>query len=120
MLYAKIAALLAALALGFTAGWKVQGWRCEANEAEAAEQARELRAQQARQADAAAATFEQTREQQRAEIQTITRTVEKMVERPIYKNICLDDDGLKQLSSAAFGPVTTDLHKTFQRQESEK
>lgn len=35
---------------------------------------------------------------------TITRTVDKYIDRPIYRNECLDDDGLRDANRALGGP----------------
>lgn len=45
------------------------------------------------------ADYEKLRSEQRAKVETITRTVQKIVERPIYLNRCIDDDGLQQINS---------------------
>lgn len=100
MIYTHAAAALAALVLGFAGAWQVQAWRYEANAAEAAEQAREQRVQQARQADAAAASHEQFKADQAAQVQVITREVERVVEKPVYRNVCIDADGLRIISQA--------------------
>lgn len=34
---------------------------------------------------------------------TITRTVDKIVERPVYRNVCLDDDGVLAANAALAG-----------------
>lgn len=45
------------------------------------------------------ADYEKLRSEQRAKVETVTRTVQKIVERPIYLNRCIDDDGLQQINS---------------------
>lgn len=97
---ARLVIALLILLAGFTAGWRVQAWRAAANAAEAAEQARELAAQQRRSADAAAATYEARRAAQAAQQQIITREVERVVEKPVYRNVCLDADGLRLIGQA--------------------
>jgi hypothetical protein len=97
---AALAALAVGLLLGFGAGWKVQAWRWAAADAQALEDARELRAQRERAADHAAEQHEQAKAQLDAQIQVITREVEHVVERPVYRNVCVDADGLRQLAQA--------------------
>ena len=45
------------------------------------------------------ADYEKLRSEQRAKVETVTRTVQKIVERPIYKSVCIDDDGLSEINS---------------------
>ncbi|WP_312057535.1 hypothetical protein [Acinetobacter courvalinii] len=45
------------------------------------------------------ADYEKIRSEQRTKVETVTRTVQKIVERPIYLNRCIDDDGLQQINS---------------------
>lgn len=94
------ATLLAGVALGGWAGWQVQDWRHARQDAQRTErQARDtLLAIERGQQAADTYTTEQTHaEPARKEI---VRTVEKIVTRPVYRNVCLDDDGLHQLRTA--------------------
>lgn len=45
------------------------------------------------------ADYEKLRSEQRAKVETVIRTVQKIVERPIYLNRCIDDDGLQQINN---------------------
>lgn len=45
------------------------------------------------------ADYEKLRSEQRTKVETVTRTVQKIVERPIYLNRCIDDGGLQQINS---------------------
>ncbi|EXB27571.1 hypothetical protein J537_0581 [Acinetobacter baumannii 1437282] len=45
------------------------------------------------------ADYEKLRSEQRTKVETVTRTVQKIVDRPIYLNRCIDDDGLQQINS---------------------
>lgn len=99
------AAAVLALGLGFTAGWQVQGWRQDSIRAEQADQARELRAQRERAADHAAEQHEQVRADLDAQFRVITREVERVVEKPVYRNVCLDADGLRALADAVGQPA---------------
>ncbi len=45
------------------------------------------------------ADYEKLRSEQRAKVETVTRKVQKIVERPIYLNRCIDDDGLSEINS---------------------
>lgn len=92
---------------GAGSAWWIQGLRSDSNELErqqaVVEQARknELRSY------SGAATFEV----ERAKIQTkfikITEEVERVVQKPVYRNVCLDDDGLRLISDAIDNKPTT-------------
>ena len=43
--------------------------------------------------------YEKTKESERVKTETITRTVQKIIERPVYINTCFDDDGVQQINS---------------------
>ncbi|OEY95969.1 hypothetical protein BJD20_12730 [Acinetobacter proteolyticus] len=45
------------------------------------------------------ADYEKLRSEQRTKVETVTRTVQKIVERPVYFNRCIDDDGVQQINS---------------------
>ncbi len=95
------AALLVGLALGGAGAWTVQGWRWRAADAERMELEREARLALERRADAAAQQLEQAREGIRAQQRVITREVERVVESPVYRDVCLDADGLQLVAKAA-------------------
>ncbi|TSH74869.1 hypothetical protein E2K73_07610 [Acinetobacter sp. RF15A] len=43
--------------------------------------------------------YEATKSEQRVQVETVTREVQKIIDRPVYLNHCFDDDGLQQLNS---------------------
>ncbi|MFW1737464.1 MULTISPECIES: hypothetical protein [unclassified Acinetobacter] len=45
------------------------------------------------------ADYEQLKSEQRVKVETVTREVQKIIERPIYNNVCIDDDGLRIINS---------------------
>lgn len=94
---------IAILVMSFGAGWTVQGWRRDAADKERAEAAQELQRENRRGANTASSGHEKDREAIRTEFITITETVEKIVEKPVYRNVCFDDDGMRALR-AAIGP----------------
>ena len=51
-------------------------------------------------AQKASEDYEQTKEAERVKTETITRTVQKIVDRPVYINTCLDDDGVRLINEA--------------------
>lgn len=44
------------------------------------------------------AAYEQVKAEQSTKVETITREVQKIVERPIYKSSCVDDAGVQQIN----------------------
>lgn len=45
------------------------------------------------------ADYEQLKSEQRVITETKIREVQKIVERPVYNNVCIDDDGLRIINS---------------------
>ena len=45
------------------------------------------------------ADYEKAKSEQRVQVETVTREVQKIVERPVYLNSCFDIDGVQQLNS---------------------
>ncbi len=97
-LYTYAATALVAFALGGAGAWKVQSWRMTALEKDRIEAAAEQRRNNERAANAAAAGFETDKDANEQRTRTIIRTVEKIVERPVYRAVCVDADGLRVLN----------------------
>jgi hypothetical protein len=98
--YVIVGAVLAAGIGGAAGAWKVQDWRYKAAETERKEHEQETQRLRARVADKASESHEQAKVQIKTEFQTIYRDVEHVIEKPIYRNVCFDDDGMRQLSLA--------------------
>ncbi len=45
------------------------------------------------------ADYEKAKSEQRIKVETITREVQKIIDRPVYQQFCFDDDGMQQLNS---------------------
>ena len=43
--------------------------------------------------------YEQTKETERVKTETITREVQKIIDRPVYQQHCFDDDGVSAINS---------------------
>jgi len=100
-LQAMAIALIVTLAAGFAAGWKVQGWRWAASDRDAIEMARVREEQLRAEVDKASAGHEADRAKLRTEFRTIFQEVERVVEKPVYRDReCLDDAGLGVLRNA--------------------
>ncbi|MCH7394170.1 hypothetical protein MMP66_07735 [Acinetobacter dispersus] len=50
-------------------------------------------------ANKASADYEKLRSEQRTKVETVTREVQKIVERPLYQRDCFDSDGLSEINS---------------------
>lgn len=104
MIYTHLAAALLSLVLGFSAAWKVQGWRWAAAEKARIEADAEALAARSRSADKAAEAHEKDKAADRVEFRTIIQEVERVVEKPIYRDReCLDADGLRVIRAAIAG-----------------
>lgn len=99
MIYSHAAAALLGAALAAAGAWQVQGWRYEAREAERLEQQAELRRNREKAAGMASTGFESDRSRNEARRQATAEVLEKIVERPVYLQQCLDDDGLRELNA---------------------
>lgn len=95
-----VAALLVGLSIGAAGAWQVQAWRRDA--AELQRQRTEARddARRAEHADSAATTYETQRAAGQAAARVIVREVERVVEAPVYRDVCLDDAGLQLVARA--------------------
>jgi len=98
--YVYVAIALAAAIASGTAVWNVQNWRFDSQRLAAAEQVREVEKFRRQAANKGATAHEADKVRIRTEFVPITKEVEKIVERPVYKNICLDADGLAVLQQA--------------------
>lgn len=84
-------------------GWTTRGWfendaRLKEQRAAALEQFR-----RAEVAGRAGADHESVRAQLDDEGRTINEGVNRVVEKPVYRDVCLDDDGMRELTAAITG-----------------
>lgn len=98
---------VAVLAVAFLAGWQVNGWRMSAAQA-AAEEARQAMIDAYREEEAkAAAVLEKRLKELRANEKVIERERVQVVDRPVYSNECLDNDGVQLVERARKGQSDT-------------
>ncbi len=45
------------------------------------------------------ADYEKAKSEQRIKVETITREVQKIIDRPVYQQFCFDDDGVSAINS---------------------
>lgn len=58
---------------------------------------------QAEQMNVISADLERARHEKQIVYRTLTKRVEKVAERDVYRNVCLDDDGVRLVNSALAG-----------------
>lgn len=97
-IYAAVAIGAAAAVAGGT--WKVQDWRYGAKETARLEAEAEHRRMDAKRIDTAAAGHEGDKREIIVQWKTITKEVDRVVEKPVYRDMCFDDDGMRVLREA--------------------
>lgn len=104
LLYGLLAlAILAALGM---IGRSIYNAGAESVRLEWAEANTKQRDAEAKQGNQAAEKKEQGDAKAKVVYRTITQTVDKIVDRPVYRNVCLDDDGLRSANAALVGAIT--------------
>ena len=102
----------ATLLIGAAAGAWGAHWVTSAayklDRAKATERASRDLARAVEQQDRAITDYLKDQDRARIEYRTITRRVDKIVERPVYLQRCLDDDGLRQLQDAIAGRASAE------------
>ncbi|ANA37499.1 hypothetical protein AWN74_07190, partial [Acinetobacter baumannii] len=58
----------------------------------------EALAEKQNQINKVSADYEQVKAEQNTKVEYIEHEVQKIVERPVYKSSCIDDDGVQQLN----------------------
>ena len=108
MLYTHLAAAIAGAAIAFGGAWQVQNWRYGAKEAARLSAMAEAEKKRDKASYAAATTFEKGRTHVETVFQTITETVEVIVDRPVYRDTtCFDDDGVRSLRPSVEATATS-------------
>ena len=97
---AKLLIVIAALLAGFAAGNKYQHGVQAQRELAARQSADKIHARQLDRSDEAAGGFEADKTKIRTQFLTITKEVERVVEKPMYRDVCFDDDGLRLIRTA--------------------
>lgn len=53
------------------------------------------------------ADYEKLKTEQATKVEYVTRTINKYIDRPVYRNVCIDDDGRVQLNELIKSSQTT-------------
>lgn len=99
MIWAYVAAGAAAVAIGFGSGWQVRDWKADADQLERLQAEQKDSFRRAEIVDQAATAHEGTKAAAAARERIVIKEVERVVEKPVYRSVCLDDDGLRLLSA---------------------
>ena len=101
LLYTHLAAALLGAAVAATSAWQIQGWRFDSKEKQRLEAEAEIRRMNEKRTTIAAEGLEKDKREIGIRYRTITKTVTKFIDRPVYKNICLDQDGIDAINGVA-------------------
>lgn len=103
----RLTALLIAAAIGLAVGagaaCKLTADHYEAAAARAQQDAADAYQARTVELNHIAAQLEQARHERKTVYRTITRDVEKVVTRDVYRNVCLDADGMRIVNDALAG-----------------
>jgi len=101
--YGKLAGMGVLAAALFVAGYKVADWRASATLLGVVEAGAEHYRQEAQRADRLAKELEVERDRQKIVYRDVVKEVTRVVERPVYRSECIDDDGLRLANRALDG-----------------
>ena len=99
----KLAAAGAALVLAFGTGWWLRGLQVKAAMVKQTQAQAQADVQQAQRTSEAVQTHAKVKTETEIRYVTVTREVEKLVDRPVYLERCMDDDGLRVLNAQILG-----------------
>lgn len=99
----KLAAAGAALVLSFGTGWWLRGLQVKAAMVKQTQAQAKADVQQAQRTSTAVQQHAQAKTETEIRYVTVTREVEKLVERPVYLERCMDDDGVRILNAQILG-----------------
>lgn len=88
-----VTALLAAAAT-----WRVQDWRYAEKEVARLQLEAEARKMREKAVSLASENHEKAKEKERVVYKVVTETIERIVGRPVYSNICMDEDGIMAIN----------------------
>jgi hypothetical protein len=103
--YAQLILIAIVAAAGAAAIWYVYEKGHDAGYAEAMIEIREIEKDQEKTEAAASTALEGDRVRTRTIYRTITKEVDRVVEKPVYLAACLDDDGMRLANAALAGAL---------------
>lgn len=109
----KLAAIGTTLALTFGAGWWLRGLQVKAATVDQTQAQAKADLRQAERTSTAVQQHAQVRTETEIRYVTVTKEVEKLVERPVYLERCMDDDGLRIINAQILGTDTPSAGSTL-------
>ena len=101
LIYTHLAAGILGAAVAATSAWQIQDWRFDAKENQRLEKEAEIRRNNEKRTSIAAEGLEKDKREIEIRYRTIVKTVTEFIDRPVYKNICLDQDGIDAINGIA-------------------
>lgn len=99
-IYIQLAVAAMLFAAGLGTGWQTRDWKADSDELASVERQRKLEMRQRDKIDVAATAHEVTRAAAAERERVVVKEVERVVQRPVYRNgVCLDDDGLRIIAA---------------------
>ena len=98
-----ICAAVIALGLAFGTGWWLRGIQTKAATVDQTKAQAQADVKQAQRTSTAVQKHAKVKTETEIRYVTVTREVEKLVERPVYLERCMDDDGLRVLNAQILG-----------------
>ena len=92
-----------ALVLAFGTGWWLRGLQVKAATVDQTKAQAQADVKQAQRTSEAVQNHAKVKTETEIRYVTVTREVEKLVERPVYLERCMDDDGLRVLNAQILG-----------------
>lgn len=103
MTKAKLIWAALAAAFLFGAGWWLKGLQVKVSAVAQTKAQAKADIQQAQRTSDVVQTHAQAQVQTEIRYVTVTKEVEKLVERPVYLERCMDDDGLRAINAQILG-----------------
>lgn len=101
MIYTHVAAFIVGGILAGAAATQVQNWRFDSKEKERLEHEAEIRRNNEKRTTVAAKGLAADQRAIDTKYEVITETVVQIIERPVYKEICLDQDGIDAINGVS-------------------
>lgn len=101
LIYTHVGAALVGAAVASASVWQVQSWRFDAAEKVRLQHEAEVRRNNERRTTIAATGLEDDKAKIEVRYRTIVKTVTEFIDRPVYMNTCLDQDGVDAINGVA-------------------
>ena len=101
LIYTHVGAALVGAAVASVSVWQVQSWRFDAVEKVRLQNEAEVRRNNERRTTIAATGLEDDKAKIEVRYRTVVKTVTEFIDRPVYMNTCLDQDGVDAINGVA-------------------